>query len=73
MHSGQKQCSVGTICIVDIFMRLFSVWQIGILMTQRIICIFTKIEHYFFHSVGFITKEDNLQMVTNNNLGKFYG
>ena len=27
----------------------------------------------FFHYFGIITKVDNLLMVTNNNLGKFYG
>ena len=27
----------------------------------------------FFHSFGIITKVDNLQIVTNNKLGKFYG
>ena len=39
---------------------------------RRIIQIFIKIEDYFFHYFGFITKQDNLQMVTNNKLGKLY-
>ena len=73
MHSGQKQCSVGERGTVAIFMRMFSLWQFDVLMTERIIWIFIKIEYYFFHSFGIITKVDNLQMVTNNKLGKFYG
>ena len=72
MHSGQKQCSVGKRCTVAIFMTEFSLWQFDVLMTERIIRIFIKIEDYFFHYFGIITKVDNLLMVTNNNLGKFY-
>ena len=48
MHSGQKQCSVGKRCTVAIFMTEFSLWQFDVLMTERIIRIFIKIEDYFF-------------------------
>ena len=48
MHSGQKQCSVGKRCTVAIFMTEFSLWQFDVLMTERIIQIFIKIEDYFF-------------------------
>ena len=47
MHSGQKQCSVGKRCTVAIFMTEFSLWQFDVLMTERIIRIFIKIEDYF--------------------------
>ena len=48
MHSGQKQCSVGKRCTVAILMTVFSLWQFDVLMTERIIWIFIKIEDYFF-------------------------
>ena len=48
MHSGQKQCSVGERGTVSIFMRVFSLWQFDVLVTERIIRIFIKIEDYYF-------------------------
>ena len=48
MHSGQKQFNVGKRCTVAIFMTEFSLWQFDVLMTERIIRIFIKIEDYFF-------------------------
>ena len=73
MHSGQKQCSVGKRCTVAIFMTEFSLWQFDVLMTRKNHPDFYQNRGLFFHYFGIITKVDNLLMVTNNNLGKFYG
>ena len=72
MHSGQKQCSVGERGTVAIFMTVFSLWQFDVLMTENHPDFYQN-RGLFFHSFGIITKVDNLQMVTNNKLGKFYG
>ena len=72
MHSGQKQCSVGTkLYSVHFYdsVQSVAVWYNNDLKTLQDL---NQNRGLFFHSFGFITKLNNLQMVTNNKLGKFY-
>ena len=72
MHCGQKQCSVGKSYIQWPFYDSVESVADWCNDDRRIIQIFMKIEDYFFHSFGSITKLGNLQRVAINKLGKFY-
>ena len=73
MHSGQKQCSVGKRCTVAIFMTRVQSVAVWCTDDRKNHPDFYRNRGLFFHYFGIITKVDNLLMVTNNNLGKFYG